>query len=393
MQSSWQTIEQDAAETALLTTARAIAAFCAEHAAESDRDGAYPEREMARIAGTGLLGFPLPRVAGGAGLGCEPGTGRPLLRLLTVLGMGNLSVARLYEGHVNALLLVNEFGTPAQRARAARDAHAGCLFAVWNTQAADGVRIDPDGSGGFVLTGTKTFASGAGFVDRPLITAAWPDGGWQMVLLDEEQRPLADQSGWTPLGMKASASGRADFTGLRLDRERLVGAPGDYYRQPWFGAGAIRFVAAQFGGALALVDAARAELRAAGRTEDDAQRYRAATMLAGIEAGLLLLDRAGELADRSGFGGASAPTVDDRELLAYVNLCRGAIERVCLDAIEFAQRSAGARALIAPHPIERLCRDLAMYLRQPAPDAAARDAGGYGLAWAGSLLDAWGRGE
>jgi hypothetical protein len=45
-------------------------------------------------------------VTGGLGLGTEPGDTVSLLALLAEIGRGNLSLGRLSEGHVNALLLV-----------------------------------------------------------------------------------------------------------------------------------------------------------------------------------------------------------------------------------------------------------------------------------------------
>ena len=49
---------------------------------------------------------------------------------------------------------------------------------------------------------------------------------------------------------------------------------------------------------------------------------------------------------------------------------REVTEDACLLACEAVERAVGARGLLAPHPAERLLRDLRMYLRQPAPDAA-----------------------
>jgi len=377
----------------LLPTAREIAAVCAEGAAEIDRDGAYPAKEMATIAATGLLSAPLRPSSGGLGWGSEPGSMTTLLRVLTILGSGNLSVARLYEGHVNALLLIQQFGSPDQIARMTVDTiDMRHLFAVWNTEAADGVHLTPLPDGRFTLQGAKSFASGAGFVVRPLLTAKLPDGGWQLVLPgDEVMAASIDQTGWLPIGMKASASGRIDFSGIPATEDTLIGSPGDYYRQPWFSAGALRFAAAQLGGAIALVDAARADLQTNQRTDDDAQRARMASIAISIESCLLLLDHAATLSDCSQFGGATDPSISNLEMTTYANLCRTAIERCCLDAIEYAHRSVGARALLKPHPIERISRDLTMYLRQPAPDAALRAVGAFALNQSISLLDAWGR--
>jgi len=379
---------QDAMETA-----REVAAFCARNAGSVDCDGAFPVAELERIAEGGLLAVPLARSLGGLGWGAEPGGMVQLLRLLSILGESSLTVARLYEGHVNALLLIQLFGLPRQTVDEVIDpSRARLLHAVWNTEDDDGARLLPLGDGRFHIAGAKTFASGAGFVERPLVTARLPDGGWQMVLLDlTVERPAVDQRVWHPIGMKATASGRIDFTGMTVSRDAFVGQPGDYYRQPWFGAGAVRFAAAQLGGAIGLVEAARADLRASGRTDDEAQRRRLGQISIELESGTLLVERAGQLADRSRFGGMIEPTVDDRTMNGYADLVRTAIERICLNAIEYAQRSVGVRSLISPHPIERISRDLAIYLRQPAPDVALRNVGELAFASAHPMHGAWGR--
>ena len=54
--------------------------------------------------------------------------------------------------------------------------------------------------------------------------------------------------------MRATASFRADLTGLEIDDDDLVGAPNAYYQQPAFGGGAIRFAAVQLGGAEAVFE-------------------------------------------------------------------------------------------------------------------------------------------
>lgn len=380
-------------EENVMAAAREVTAFCAENAAAVDRDDAFPVEEFGRIAASGLLSVPLARSRGGLGWGAEPGGMVQLLHVLTLLGEANLAVARLYEGHVNALLLIQQFGAPERTVAELLDpAVADRLHAVWNTEADHGVRLLPIGDGRYRIDGAKTFASGAGFVERPLITATLPDGGWQMVLLDLTlERPVVDRRAWRPIGMKATASGRIDLTGMIVSSDAFVGRPGDYYRQPWFGAGAVRFAAAQLGGAIALVEAARVDLRASGRTSDEAQRRRLGQICIDLETGTLLLERAGQLADRSRFGGMPEPTVDDRTMNGYADLVRTAIERICLNAIEYAQRSVGVRSLIGPHPIERISRDLFIYLRQPAPDAALRSVGELAFELALPIHRAWGR--
>lgn len=383
---------------ALLARTTTVAEFCAEHAAEHDHDEGFPEEEFRRLAAAGLLAAPVPRAHGGLGLGTEAGATGETLRVLARIGWGNLAVGRVYEGHINALQLLSLFGTPAQLARAATDARErDALFAVWNTQGANGVTLEPLPGGRVRLHGAKLYTSGAGWVTRAIVPGAWPDGGWQMCLvpMDSVTTPI-DRSVWRPLGMRASASYLTDFTGVELGPEALIGATGAYHRQPWFSGGAIRFAAVQLGGAAALFDAARAELRLLRRTDDPFQRARAGEMATLLEGAKHWLRAAADLLDAlpGAYDGANPPSAaDGATIVAHANLTRTAIADACVRVIELVERSVGMRGLLQPHPIERLGRDLTLYLRQPAPDAALTGAGAYALESTRPTLDLWSSGR
>lgn len=370
--------------------ARAAARLTAELyalAELSDREGAFPSREFALIAEAGLLSVNLPRDAGGLGLGSLPHTTWPLLLILKSIGRGNLAVGRIYEGHVNALQLIHTFGTARQLSYFAdevtRDSR---LFGVWNTQGVEGgVKIHAIGGGRYRLQGSKTFASGGGDVHRPLITGALIDEngdlGWQMCVVPlDETKVEVDASWWRPLGMRASASFRVNLSGVEIDSTHLIGRPGDYYRQPWFGGGAVRFAAVQLGAAEALFFALRDYLRDLRRTTDVLQQTRAGQIAVMIESGRQWLRGAARVAEtRAGASSVDdAPAVAER-IVAYANMTRTAIEAICLDVMRLVERGVGARGLLRPHPIERIHRDLTMYLRQPSPDAALIDIGRYAL--------------
>lgn len=345
--------------------AAALAPRLMAAAAATDHEGGYPADAMDGLRDAGLGVAPLPVAAGGLGLN-EPDRALTLLTVLKHVGRGNLAVGRLYEGHVNALQLVQRYGGEAQRRAAAQAAHDGLWFGVWNTQADDGVRLEPGASDAEVgrLAGAKTFASGAGHLGRPLITAQRPDGGWQMVLVHADGHPPAiEPQFWRPFGMRASASFKATFDGIGVPADWLIGEPNDYYRNPEFSAGAVRFAAVQIGGAEALLDETRFFLRSAGRTGDPYQRMRLGEMALLVEGGNLWLPGA-------------ARHVGD---VPYANLMRSAVERLCLQVIQLAERCVGARGLLRPLPFERLIRDLTHYLRQPSPDAALAAAGAHVL--------------
>lgn len=366
----------------------------AEAASETDADGMFPEKAFQWLADAGLLASTLP----GHELDFNQGKTAQLLQLLKQIGSANLAVGRVYEGHINALYLIHLYAAPEQQKNWYADVlQHHYLFSVWNTQEDNGVRIEANGSSannGYRVRGTKTFCSGAGWVQRPLITGELQPAdrngnrgpGWQMAIIPTERAlPIVqDSQFWKPLGMRASASFKLDFTGIEVLEVDLLGQPGDYLRQPYFSGGAIRFAAVQLGGAEAIYEATRQYLITLNRTDDLLQQTRLAEMAYLIESGNQWLRSAGDNTDRWLAEGA-----DWHKIVAYANMTRTAIEEICLRVMPLAERCVGARGLLRPHPFERLHRDLTHYLRQPAPDATLVDIGKYVLTNPPSADELW----
>jgi alkylation response protein AidB-like acyl-CoA dehydrogenase len=344
-----------------LSAARTVAAALFQEAGDLDRTGLVPPASIRRLGEAGLLTQPLR----------DRSTAR-LLDILTTIGSGDLAIGRLYEGHVNALLLVERFGMPALGRRVAA---AICtrhdLLGVWNTDTREPLTLHRT-TDGWHLTGGKSFASGAGLVAQALVTARLPTGGRQMLLL-----PMAglddriDRASWQPMGMRASMSFHIDLGGIAVADDLFLGGADDYLAEPWFSAGCIRFLAVQLGGALALLRTVHAHLRRTNRADDPYQIERFARMRVAVETGRLWLAHAA-----AAFDGSGAPA----RIIATANMARQAVEQASTLTLELAGRSVGVQGMLAPHPMERLIRDLGTYMRQPAPDAALASIGRAALA-------------
>jgi alkylation response protein AidB-like acyl-CoA dehydrogenase len=378
----------------VLTRGVEIADFCAANASAIDYNGAFPVKEFELMAEAGLLAAPLKPELGGLGLGIDAAVTYELLMLLKQVGRGNLAVGRVYEGHINALQLIQTFGTPEQvdaYAGDVRDRHK--IFGVWNAEAEDGVRVYPLENGRYRLEGSKTFCSGSGFVDRPFVNGPLGDSPWQMCIVPmEEVATVSDPAWWQPAGMRATASFKVNFSGVELDASSLIGKPGDYFRQPWLTAGVIRFAAVQLGGAEALFDATRHYLRDLNRTADPYQQERLGRMAIAVESGNLWLRNAAEFVKDYApiFGGCPDQSNNQADkLVAYANMMRTAIEQICMDVMQLCERSVGTRGLLPPHPMERIIRDLTLYLRQPVFDAALANVGQYALLQTNSANSLW----
>ncbi|MCJ2073969.1 acyl-CoA/acyl-ACP dehydrogenase [Methylobacterium sp. J-030] len=365
--------------------ARAVCLSAARRAGAQDRDGGFPGEDIADLARLGLLAAPVPAALGGAGLGEESGAGM-LAAVLRLIGSGSLALGRLYEGHVNALQLIGQYGTADQSVRLFGDARAGHLFGVWNTEPAGaGLALEAAGDG-LSLSGAKSFASGAGFVTRALVTAGCPGGGGTLMLVVPlEAGSRADLSAWRAQGMRASATGTLDFSGISLADGDILGEPGDYFRQPAFSGGAWRFLAVQLGGIEAVFDAWRAHLVRLGRGTDPHQLARLGEGAIAVEGARHWVARAAALAS----GGTNDGALAAPRIVAFVNLARLAVEKAGLDVLQLAQRSVGLPGFLNGHPLERLSRDLATYLRQPGPDRALTGAAAEILAAGEGVADLW----
>jgi alkylation response protein AidB-like acyl-CoA dehydrogenase len=361
----------------LQRSARDVAERAFARAGEYDEDGAYPAADVAALHESDLLTAVLPVKFGGVGL-----TGLSLSEVLRSIGSGSLPLGRLFEGHVNALELVLRCGNDPRVKLVAEEARAGKLFGVWNTDDANGLRLIHR-HGRSWLEGRKILASGAGHIERPLVTATDENGRRMMVLPKVAAPDRADVSRWTAQGMRASSTGAVDFTGVEIEPMEIVGREGDYERQPWFSAGAWRFAAVHLGGMERLFDLLRRHLVETNRGQDPHQAARLGRAAMTVETARLWVAQAASTTE--GSLGSKAP----EQLVAYVNLARLAVEAAALDLIQLAQRSVGLQAFMRPNPIERISRDLATYLRQPGPDRALTDAAAWVLAQPVDAQDLW----
>jgi alkylation response protein AidB-like acyl-CoA dehydrogenase len=338
-----------------------------------DRESQFPTSEIAPLTSCGALSAVLPVSHGGLGMGTEARGAGHLCDLLRIIGNGNLAVGRVFEGHVNALVLVAKYGTDEQLGRVAADVMAGHLFAVWNTQPPAGLQIIRG-----ELRGSKIFCSAAGHATRAIVTARDEEKGSRMLLLTLRRGERVETLPFRTQGMRAATTQKVVFDGVSISDTDVIGQPDDYIREPAFSAGAWRTCAVTVGGLEALIEETRKHLLRSDRHRDPHQQARMGRAIIAEETARLWVTRAATIAEES--------EESSEYKAAYVNLARTAIEAATIDAMNFVQRSLGLAALLEPNPVERLIRDLSTYLRQPAPDEALTEAAacfmqreGYGI--------------
>jgi alkylation response protein AidB-like acyl-CoA dehydrogenase len=333
-------------------------------AARYDAAPIFPSESLRLLREHGLARRFAPPEGGGATFADSRSYYREMADALRLVGRCDLSVGRLFEGHVNALLLFGWYGTPQQLAWLSTALDGGAWFGVWATEPAPGVQLSVGPTA--VLHGAKCFASGAGGLAYALITAAGGSAHRQLVLVPANDASRTENAHWRVRGMRASVSGHYDVTGLGGDAIQHLGEPGDYDREPRFTAGAWRFCAVQLGGIEALLTETRAQMSDVARG-DPVQRARFADAIAATRtAGFWVAEAARRAA------------CEDIDAVEIARMTRGVVERTGLDVMEAAARILGTRSAFDGERADKIIRDLSLYLRQGGPDHARDQAA---LAW------------
>ncbi|WP_147405363.1 acyl-CoA dehydrogenase [Pseudooceanicola sediminis] len=303
------------------------------------------------------------------GLRTPDATANRLMRI----GAVNLSLGRLWEGHVNALALLRAHARPAQQNRIERLILAGGLLGVWGADGPDPVTWD---SARGCLTGAKVFASGLGTATHAIITV---NSGPQvrLALIDASDAARSDASAWQMPGMRATTSGRFDCDGLTLSAFDWIGGPGDYLREPHFVGGVWRIAALQLGAALGLLDTAAKTLRGRDRMAAEAQKTRLATQLTRALAAATLVRHAAQCAASEAAQDSVATSIATRLMT----------EELGLDTVRAVEQSLGLGHFGPGSTTLRMAQDLSVYMRQAARDAMLMRLADHAFTRDGALWD------
>lgn len=343
-----------------------------EYGERYDAAPLFPQESVEILRRSGLQRLFAPPASGGESFADARAENAALLDVLRIIGRADLSVGRIFEGHVNALKLFAWFGSAEQKAQLASALNDGAFYGVWATEPPPGVTIRRQDTG-WLLTGSKVFATGAGGLAFAVVTARRDDGGTQLVVVAANDAGRTDLSAWRVRGMRATASGRYDLSGMQPSDDQFLGGPGDYTAEPRFTAGAWRFLAVQLGGIESLLAETRSAMSEVARN-DPLQRLKFAEAVAATRTAYLWVR---EAAQRAADDAADAPD--------FVRMTRGVVERAALDVMELSARIVGTRSAFDGQRIDKITRDLSLYLRQAGPDYARDQAA---IAWLDH--DVWG---
>ena len=283
--------------------------------------------EMRELIAAGLADLPMP----GRGSTWERWSA------LAAVAASDLSLAKIYEGHTDALAILDELhGTPSD----------GC-WAVWAAEPPDGrVTLSHDRG---TLTGRKRWCSGAAVVDHAVVSAWTGDGRPILAQVDMQQPGVrVDPGGWEAVGMAASQSVSVIFEAANA---RAVGDIDDYVTRPGFWQGGAGIAAVWYGGAAAVGRTLAISGRAA---RDPHVAAHLGAVDVSLRAARALLSETAAWIDAHPTASASAPA----------NRVRACVEAAATEVLLRTGRALGAAPLCTDAVHAQRCADLTVFLRQ-----------------------------
>jgi alkylation response protein AidB-like acyl-CoA dehydrogenase len=273
-----------------------------------------------------------------------PGSGATWRRwaALADLAEEDLSLARLGEGHADAVAILAELGGPPPQ--------AGRRWGVWAANPPGPNVTASRQDGGWLLRGTKQYCSGARVCTHALVTARAGDEERLFAVAVKGLEP--DVGSWPATGMAGSDTLDVGFPAVPAEP---VGPPGGYAGRPGFSHGGVGVAACWYGGARGV---ARTLARAAAKRDvgPHALAHLGAADIALWTTRAALVRAADEIdadpGDLRGEGALRALRV------------RALAEATASDVLARTGRALGAGPLSHDEAHSRAVADLTVYLRQ-----------------------------
>ena len=334
----------------------------APHAGRWDEEEFFPVETLRKAAELGFAAIYTRAEHGGSGLGRLEAA-----LIFEELAAGCVSTAAFLSIHNMVTWVIDRFGNDAQRRHYLPKLvrmewlASYCLTEPGSGSDAAALKTRAERmSGGYRLTGSKAFISGAGVSDLYLVMARTGEEGPRGIsalLVEKDQPGLTFGKPERKLGWRSQPTAMVQFDGVEVPPEARLGAEGDGFPIAMQGldGGRINIGACSLGGARACLEAARAYMlqrKAFGQpiAEFQALQFRFADMATELEAARLMVHRAALALER----GTSQAT-----LLAA--MAKRFATDIGFQVVNDALQLHGGYGYLRDFPIERFLRDLRVH--------------------------------
>jgi alkylation response protein AidB-like acyl-CoA dehydrogenase len=370
----------DSSQQELIARARDLAQQeFASRAAAFDREATFPAQDFADLYRAGLLTAAIGPEFGGLGLSPYRGDVFALWLMTKEFAKVDLSLARCWEGHCNSMVLIDGMGSSAQKERwFAGVVGKGEIWVAWSGEPQARASSEKSAFGttttrvenGYVINGSKAFATSAGGAHWAilLVSTAGPGGARHNSGSPESLLLLAcdlsdtsvhvDPSWWDPIGMRATVSHVVRFNETFIPDQNVIGRPGQYLAENWQTCFIPHYAAAFLGAAEGAYEFALDYITSQNKGTDPYVQHHIGQSAINVETGHLWLRHVADMWE--------AGRHDEAQLAG--SRARHIIEHLAEDTVKRSIRACGARSLNRPSSLERIYRDLSIYIRHDNDD-------------------------
>ncbi|MCU1529301.1 MAG: acyl-CoA dehydrogenase protein [Frondihabitans sp.] len=189
----------------------------ASGAADRDRDRRHPFDEVRALAESGFTTLRVPEEFGGIDV-----TLPDFFDLLTDLGAADANVPNILRGHFSFIEILRQTPDSPERRHWFREIARGQVFGNGQTEPAPGPNAVPRATvtrtaEGWVVRGTKIYASGALYADGIRTSVIGPDGELYWAIVPAGSPLVERYDDWDGFGQRLSASGTTVYRDAPVD--------------------------------------------------------------------------------------------------------------------------------------------------------------------------------
>ncbi|MBB5868231.1 SfnB family sulfur acquisition oxidoreductase [Allocatelliglobosispora scoriae] len=206
-----------------LAVAAGLAAEFAVDAAERDATRRLPRAELDRLSDSGLLAITVPAEHGGADVSAAT-----IAEVFRLLAAADPNIAQIPHSHFVYVNVLRHQGDPEQRKFFFGEILAGKR--IGNAQSEIGTknlmdyrtRLTPVEGGGYLVNGTKYYATGALFAHWIAILARGEDDKLYVAYAPADDPGITVVDDWAGMGQRTTASGTVHLLDVAVPDDRVV---------------------------------------------------------------------------------------------------------------------------------------------------------------------------
>jgi len=332
------------------------------HSSRWDEEKQLDRSVFTKAAELGFMGIYIGEEHGGTGLSRLDSA-----LVFEQLAKGDVSHTAMITIHNMATWMIDRFGGAEIRAKYVPRLTSGELIASYcltepgagSDAASLSTKAKKDGDD-YILNGTKTFISGAGWSDIYVVMARTSDDGARGVstfVIEKDTPGLSFGANEKKMGWNAQPTAQVIMEDCRIPAENRVGAEGDGFKFAMAGldGGRINIGACSLGGGQKALDAAivyTKERKQFGKQISDFQntQFALADMATDLEASRIMIYRAANMLDKQHPGVGAACAMAKR---FSTDTC----SKIANDALQLH----GGYGYLSEYGIEQIVRDLRVH--------------------------------